>query len=175
MRRRIVIGLLAAVVVFVVTIIVLQPKQGSVESHKREYLTAANRLAQNRFIDRLRRTLLWPPKGSRALHEREIAAKIEEHRKALALAGVIIERQFALKYCAVDQVNVALANTVTNGPAVRNGRVWISTKGDTIVATAPQQVVGHFSVSAMRNTIVITAPREVIANCEEQIRKTDVQ
>ena len=174
MRRRIVIGLLAAVVISIVTILVLQPKQGSVEWHQRQYSTAANRLAQNRFIDRLRRTVLWPTKGSPAA-ERKNAAKIEEHRKALALAGVVSERQFALKYRSVDQVKVALANTVANGPAVRNGRVWISTKGDTMVATAPQQVMGHFSISEMRNTIVVTGPREVIANCEEQIRKADVQ
>ena len=174
MRRRIVIGLLAVAVIFAEAIIGLQPKKGSVEWHKREYLIAANRLAENRFIDRVRRAFSKTTKGP-ALKERENAAKIEEHRKALARAGLVVERQFALKYRTVDQVKVALANTLANGPAVRNGRVWISTKGDTVVATAPRQVMGHFSISEMRNTIVVTGPREVIANCEEQIRKTDVQ
>src|SRR5687768_4969867 len=174
MRRRIIIGLLAAAVIAVVSIILLSPKRGSAEWHQREYLTAAKRLAENRFIDRLRRAFSGAARKLSAADQRHNAAKIEEHRKALAEVGCVVERQFALKYCDVSKLKVPLANTLVNGPGIRQGRFWISTQGDTIVATAPQQVIGHFSISWKRNTIVVTAPHEVIANCEEQIRKADV-
>lgn len=175
MRKRIAIGLVAAVAIGVLTMILLRPKQGSVEWHQREYLSAANCLAENRFIDRVQRSFLGSTKKSRPHNEGEEAAKVEEHRKTLAGIGCVIERQFALKYLAVDQAKVGLANTLVNGPGIRNGRFWISTKGDTIVASLPRRVIAHFSISAKRNTITVTAPRAVVAKCEEQIGKVDVR
>src|SRR4051812_39863184 len=172
-KRWIVIGLVAAVVIAVGVIILWQPKRGSLEWNKREYLSAAKCLAENRFMDRLCR-FFGPARKLPAHKERENAARIEAHRKALAEGGGVIERQFALKYLTVDQAKVSMANALVSGPRVRNGRFWISKEGETIVATEPQQVIAHLSVSSVRNTIVVTAPAEVIANCEEHIRKADV-
>ena len=86
-----------------------------------------------------------------------------------------MEQQFALKYLTVDQAKVSMANALVSGPQVRNGRFWISKEGQTLVATAPERVIAHFSISTVKNTIVVTAPPDVIAKCEEQIRKTDVR
>jgi hypothetical protein len=178
-RNRIVIGVLAALVVGTAAFMLLQPQPGSLEWHKRQYLAAANRLAKNRFSDRLGRMFSGltrkPParKIQTARAERETAVEIEKHRKALARLGYLAEKRFALRYCAVDQIKLALANTAVTGPGVRNGRFWISAAGDTVVTTAPQGVLGHFSISTERNTIVVTAPPAVMSNYEEQIRKAD--
>jgi type II secretory pathway component GspD/PulD (secretin) len=174
MRKRILIGLLAAAVIALVSMILLQPKHGSADWHQQEYLEAANYLAANRFIDRVRRTFSVAPKKLSAADQRHNAAKIEEHRRALAEVGCVVERQFALKYCDVSKLKVPMANTLLTGPGIQRGRFWISTQGDTIVATVPDQVIGHLSVSWRENTIVVTAPQEVIAKCEELIGKADV-
>ena len=174
MRKRILIVLLAAAVIAVLSMIFLQPKQGSAQWHQREYLEAANCLAENRFSDRVRRTFSVAARKLSAADQRHHAGKIEQHRKALADTGRVIERQFALKYCDVTKLKVPLANTLLTGPGIQRGRFWISTQGDTVVATVPDQVIGHLSVSWKRNTIVVTAPHQVIAKCEELIRKADV-
>jgi hypothetical protein len=179
MHKRVFIGVVAAVVVGAVAFVLSQPKKGSVEWHKSEYLAAANRLAENRFYDRLKRTFYraagkTPGKPQTPRVETRNAVRIEEHRKALVQLGYLVENQFALKYRAVDQIKGAFANTLVKPPGVINGQLWISTQGDTIVATTPAHVIGQFSVSTRKNTIVVTAPRDVIAKCAEQIRKADV-
>jgi hypothetical protein len=174
MRKRIVTGLAVVVAIGAAVFFLLQPKKGSLEWHKQQYLAAANRLAENRFYDRLRRTF-YPATGKGTRAERRDATRMEEHRKALVELGYLVEQQFALKYRAVDQVKVPLANALVKPPVVMNGRFWISTDGERIVAAAPAQVIGHFSVSATRNTIVVTAPGGAMGKFEEWIQKSDVR
>jgi hypothetical protein len=178
-RKRIVTGVMATAVIGLVGFMVWQPKKGTVEWHQREYRAAANRLAENRLYDRLKHALYrttgnTPGKLQTVLAESRNAVKIEEHRKALVQLGYLVEKQFALKYRAVDQIKVAFGNALAKPPNVMNGHLWISTQGDTIVATTREHVIGQFSVSTRKNTIVVTAPRDVMAKCEEQIRKADV-
>jgi len=178
MPSRVVIAVAAAVLI-VIAFFLSQPRRGSIEWHRREYLAAANRLAENRFVDRLKRALYrtmgkTPGKPQTARVETANAVRIEEHRKALVQLGYLVENQFALKYRAVDQIKGPFASTLVKPPDVINGQLWISTQGDTIVATTREHVIGQFSVSTRKNTIVVTAPRDVIAKCAEQIRKADV-
>jgi type II secretory pathway component GspD/PulD (secretin) len=186
MRKRILIGLLAIAVIGVVAFVVSRPGKGTLEWHKKEYLAASNRLAENRFRDRLRRIyyavtqkagasklpIIRGKSNLRTATERNML-KLEQHRKALVEHGYLNERHFALKYQPVDLMKINLANTLLNRPNVINARVWLSTEGDTILVTTRRHVMAQSSVSTRRNTIVVTAPRDVIAKYDELIPKLD--
>ena len=57
MLRRFTIGLLAVVVIGVMAFILSQPKRGSIEWHKREYLDAWKRLNEGTFADKVKQIL----------------------------------------------------------------------------------------------------------------------
>ena len=59
MRKRIAIALLIVSVIGVVVFVVLEPKPGSVEWHKREYLVGMDRASERTWRDRLRRVYTW--------------------------------------------------------------------------------------------------------------------
>jgi hypothetical protein len=178
MRKRAVIGLLAMLAIGMMVFVVLQPKRGSVEWHNSEYLASAKRLTENRLIDRVKsvfcRVTGKARRGNPAARESQEMARMEEHRKALVQSGYLAEKQFALKYRAVDQIKIRLPPTTVNPPRITKGQLWTSNGRDTVIATAAQQVIGHFRLSAKQNTIVVTGSREVIAACEDEIRKADV-
>ena len=87
MRKRIIIGLLAIVVIGVVAFFISQPKKGSVEWHKREYENHMQRLDGKRTLfDRIRSAFGLARRPDRHM----------EHRRALIDLGYLEEREIIL-------------------------------------------------------------------------------
>ena len=99
MRKRIIISLLALAVIGVVAFFVSQPKEGSVEYHKRAYLHArdGSRFFNERRVDWYRISGHRPkfrPQTPDSLAEMEI------HERALIDLGYIDERTFQTEFGA---------------------------------------------------------------------------
>src|SRR5687768_7010495 len=99
MRNRLIIGLLANVVIGVVAFVVSQPKEGSLEWHKKELRWGVDHFAGRTFTARCRSLLgrvrtqwRWqidPDEGH------ALAEKLDKHRAALIEMGYLVERSFA--------------------------------------------------------------------------------
>ncbi len=87
MRKRIVIGLLAVVVIGVVAFVLTRPKRGTVEWHKREYVAAKSQLySEGALIRRLKRFVADHLGLPRAYD------RMAEHEAALLRLGFLEER-----------------------------------------------------------------------------------
>src|SRR5215207_9499521 len=89
MRKRIIIGLLAVVVIGVVVFFLSQPKKGSVEWHKREYLASRESRKFEDWIGRgppVIRNAYWDRKWKRG----------EFHHHQLINLGYLEERIFVI-------------------------------------------------------------------------------
>lgn len=160
MRKRIVIGLLALVVIAGLAFFVSQPKKGSVEWHKREYLAAWDRIEEKTWSDRVRRVyqrVMNVPEGtSRSASDKfHLAAEsADQHLAALVRLGY-------LKTIRVDVTNREISHV--SGVAVYNGR------------TAAEVAREFIDIAAAGpRAIAITAPAKRLPEIEAAIRKADV-
>src|SRR5688500_7864821 len=95
-RKRLVIGAIAAMLIGVAAYVLSQPKEGTLEWHKREYKSHMRRIGGERTLfDRIRSEFGLPRRPDRHL----------EHRRALIDLGYLEER------------NIILTN-LTNNPEV---------------------------------------------------------
>jgi hypothetical protein len=114
MRKRIIIGLIAVVVIGVVVFLFSQPKNGSVEYHKRKYKEIE---FSRTFIERV------SYRGPRWLYDAYWSQKkkhIDFHRKALLRAGYLRERDYVISnaepYVVLHAFAVALADRRVSWP-----------------------------------------------------------
>jgi hypothetical protein len=111
MRKRIVIGAIAVVVIGAGAYVFSQPKEGTVEWHKQACESEARRIFKPTLFDRARRALDLPPRPNR----------YREHRRALVNLGYLEERQFILTNKPA-KVLPALRQWATND--LRQDRLW---------------------------------------------------
>jgi hypothetical protein len=157
-RKRIIIGLLAVVVSGVVAFFVSQPKKGSVEWHKREYLAAMNHWMGRSLGDRVKQlsAKVFGVPGPELGRGRW--SKVEFHRKALIEVGYLEERTFRLSNAVPKRVFAVVMKAAENViPEERRGLVTIMSGGNR--PTSP---------------VAIICPRQDTAKWEELIRKADV-
>ena len=101
MRKRLVMGAVAAVVIGVTVYFLSQPKKGTVEWHKKEYLKAADRLAVNTWKHKLKRVAFrvtgrllrdsWDADAYRS----DVKA-FEQHQASLVRLGYLQEARVSL-------------------------------------------------------------------------------
>lgn len=144
MRKRIVIGLLGLVAVAaigVVAFVVSQPKRGSVEWHKREYISSFNGMLERRFKDKVKRLYVRvtkrrvPPMSDseRMVFEKDVNAQ----RKALADLGYIVDRTFTISNCPVIAVVDALMLPANVSKAGGPFTVAVVVNADRILISGP--------------------------------------
>jgi len=98
-RKRVVIGVLAIIGAGVLLFALSQPKRGSVEWHKREYVDARMRLAgyKRSVADHLRRGYARitgsPPRGLAFDEEVTLRKKVLNHEAALLEMGFLAKRE----------------------------------------------------------------------------------
>jgi len=91
MRKRIIIGLLALVVVTGMgAFFVSQPERGTVEWHKREYLASVDRIYGDAFLMRIRRIYSPPSMND--------AGAMRRHKEALIDLGWMQRREFVISH-----------------------------------------------------------------------------
>jgi hypothetical protein len=162
-RKRMVIGSLATVMIGVVVLMISQPKEGTVERHKREYLAAIDRIIAkdvgNRFTGfAARRTgmpLLLDTTGAEL--QPDIAA-LETHKKVLCDSGVLAERTFLLTNLPPAQMALMAAGGARRIVDPKRMR-FVVFKADPNWAT---------------NQLTVVCARGDIVKFEELIRKADV-
>jgi len=106
-RKRIIIGLVAVLVIGVAAFFVSQPERGTVEWHKREYLATLNKLFGRRWVDGVwshldkagvrRETLSSEDKD-------ELELRLARHQRALIDLGFLVERQFPVNNVSASSV-----------------------------------------------------------------------
>jgi len=154
-RKRIVIGLLAVVVIGVVVFLLSQPNRGSVEWHKREYLAARDRATGSTWRDRVKRVYhnirkTAPPPESWGLQQQKNAEKMSSNFTALLRIGYLTKRRFVLNNQLGSEVENAIRKAFDCG---RNAFVRIE---------------------STTNVVLIAAPTAIMPQLEEFVQKTDV-
>jgi hypothetical protein len=98
MRKRLVIGAIAVVVIGVAAYVFSQPKEGTVEWHKREYASVVRKLERRTLADRA--SVAWgkirgnPFAPLVPRNDRLLRTELERHRVALLTSGYFVERRF---------------------------------------------------------------------------------
>ena len=161
MRKRIVIALLVVVVVGVVALVLLQPKKGSVEWHKREYLSVRERIVAKDvggrltgfFASRSGMPLLLEPTND---PEREAdIAQLEMHEKALIAAG-FMERQIFVLTNGMPGPTAVLAAAA--------GRIVLPLKRTRFVVFKLDQILAT-------NQLIVVSSREDAQQYEKFVRE----
>lgn len=104
MRKRIVIGLLAVGVIGVLGFFLSQPKRGSVEWHKREYLAVRKRLFNDTCADRMRTVyyrITKTPSSRRQISAAEwdeLGRRMQESWGSLVTLGYLNRHEFYLAH-----------------------------------------------------------------------------
>ena len=159
MRKRIVIGLLAVVVIGVGAFFVSQPKEGSVEWHKRRFGDAQNvSMNWTRYPrwESAYRKWTGTSRPVRTFTQHEMAVLLEQmstSRRALVKAGYLMER------------TVMLSN---RGPTEIVATITPNRSG------IPVSYPNFTAFTHKSNALVIVCAREDMAKWEELIRKADV-
>lgn len=155
MRKRIVIGLLAIVVISVGAFVLTRPKEGSIEWHRRKYLAAWDRQHENTLVDRLKRkyhgvTRTTPRMRTTVEFHEHLKAmqknldEIREHREALVRLGYLIERQFVLSSRHTNNMATTVWKTLGRGPEVINGQAWMLSGTNLIFVSAPRNMMPKY-------------------------------
>lgn len=159
MRKRIIIGLLAIVVIGVGVFVLTRPKPGTVEWHKRQYLATLDRLLGRTTANHLRSHIVriakipLPELSNRK--QQALKEKIAVHRAALIQAGYLEERRFA----------------VSNWPAQA-----IERGAQIIIGAASNQTVRFALVTAdvtNTNVLVVTAVPTDLPMCQDVIERIE--
>lgn len=160
MRKRVIIGLLAVVVIGVVAFFVSQPKRGTVEWHKDRY----------RALQRAIQHGTWPERAKNVLN-RIVFGKVhgrlgvstawfeqlERHRRSLIELGYLEEREFVLSNRSIDHV------IHESSRVIRADARWESVNWEFI----------HNSARGS-NVLVTIAARQDMPIFVEAIRRADV-
>lgn len=159
MRKRIVIGLLAIVVIGVSAFFALQPRRGSVEWHKREYRAARNEMFEVCWYKPVRDWYYGiTKKRQRGLSSSEIRALTARQmasRKGLTDLGFLVERSF----------------TVSNRSAQLAAQSVIGRARNVI----PQEHFYYTDVLlAQSNTLILAVMPEDVPTWEKLVREVDV-
>ena len=162
MRKRIIIGLLAIAVIGVVAVFVAQPKKGTLEWHKREYLSAWKILHEETWAERVkalyyrvtktvRPTPIW---GDR---EEQAEVKLRANQTALIRLGYFAQHRVALS----NRSSMQLLNDFMKTPPgqrqlVQRGQWrWIDLQDEGT------------------NALLLTGPRELIREFDAYVNKGD--
>lgn len=154
MRKRIIIGLLAIVVIGVVAFVVSQPKKGSVEWHKKEYLAAWKELHGETWGEQIKEIAYditghrFRPRKLTSAERGRLDKQAESNRVALVRLGYLGKRKFILTNCTPQAVFKSASASEMRGPFVT---VWYA-----------------------ENELGVAAPSDVIIKWEEIVRKLDV-
>jgi hypothetical protein len=150
-RKRIIIGLLAAAVIGVVVFLISGPKRGTVEWYKREYLAELNRLhGRESLVKRFVRGIYeWTGIGQ-PIGQTERGVVAQEN--ALIKLGYLERREFII-------TNLPIGNAV-----------------EVIGREAATAIPGlcRITTGEKTNAVVVTAVREDMPKWDELIRKLDV-
>jgi hypothetical protein len=143
--------LLAVVVIGIAVYLLSQPKEGSVEWHKREYRSARMSLAAA-----TRSVSNGAPVQPLTRSERQpLVNKLYAHEEALLAAGFLAKRELPLNGADATPVIMELASeSAIEGYA--SGRLKVDVRGTNIV-----------------DTLVLTAPSNDLPKWEALIRKAD--
>ena len=165
-RRRLIIGAIAAVVIGVAAYMLSQPEEGTVAWHKMEYLRAQDDLAGRtlpkqvkRLIQRLRFRIGFVPKPTIATPVKVKDGELQKHQSALIQLGFLEAKTIYISQPLGARVDSIVAETRTIIPEKRRQFAQLS--------TAPTLTVPSF--------VTIVAPREDIPVWEKLIRKADVK
>jgi hypothetical protein len=110
MRKRVVIGLLAVAAIVAIAMgarLLSQPKKGSVEWHKREYLRAHAMPSTWRGV-----RYFVQPGFAQPEYWNQRARRIHFHRQALLESGYLTEREFVVSNRPAQDVAEALLGSV---------------------------------------------------------------
>ena len=161
MRKRIIIGLLAVVVIGVVVFFLSQPKKGTVEWHKREYLGAWKILREETWAARIKAIYYRVTKAVRPTpiwgdQEEQAEGKLRSNQTALIRLGYFAQHRVALS----NRSSMQLLNDFMKTPPgqrqlVQRGQWrWIDAQEGT-------------------NTLLLTGPRELIREFDAYVNKGD--
>jgi hypothetical protein len=150
MRKRIVIGAIAVIALGVLALVLSQPKKGSVEYHKKQFLRAhySGSVAQ--------RLLPRGPTSLRVAYFRRKEGQINYHRQRLVELGYLREKVFVISNQPTWGVVNALRLSV-----------------DTFTALAPQ-ITFAAVLDETTNSVRLVGPPDEIPKWEALIRKFDV-
>jgi hypothetical protein len=121
-RKGIVIGLLAVVVIGVLAFWVSQPKKGSVEWHKREYLAARKRLFDDTWADRMRNfycRITKTPHSGRHLSAAEwdkLTQRMQDSWESLVALGYLNRHEFYLAHQPKSRAHLLERAALTQFP-----------------------------------------------------------
>jgi hypothetical protein len=105
MRKRIVIGLVALVIVAGIAALVFRPWESPVEYHKREYVAAWKRLKGQTFVDRAKRFFYQATTGRNRPApgwSRGDGERVMFHRAELFALGYLRQESFYLTNCVAS-------------------------------------------------------------------------
>jgi hypothetical protein len=160
-RKRIVIGVIAVVLVGVIAYVIMQPRKGTAEYHKKEYRAAREKMYGVKWYSPVTRVLgkvVPVPQRRKAMSYAEVAdlqRRQDAARDALIKVGYLVEKKF----------------TVTNHPA-SSLIEWVLVASRDVI---PQETRYYSCVLLVQsNVIVMAATAEDLPRWEELIRKADV-
>ena len=144
-RKGLLIGAIALVGIGVGTYLFSQPRNGTVEYHKRKYLqTGVPRWALAKGV----------PSIVRGFYERRFSREVEFHRSALIDAGYLAESVFVISNCSVEKAVPAFHQS----DLPKEAREFLCT-----IWWTPAPIM-----------ITVIAPRESMKEIAEAIRKSHV-
>ncbi len=163
-RKRLVIGAMAGVVMGVAVYVLSQPKEGTVAWHKKEYLRAQEERAgrtlskkAKRLIERLRVSIGFARKPTMLTPSRPRDGELKKHQSALIQFGFLEEKTVRVSRPLGGKVDRILDETSAIIPKKRRQFAQLS--------PAPVLTVPSF--------VTIVAPPEDIVIWEDLIRKAD--
>jgi hypothetical protein len=157
-RKRLIIAAIAVVVIGIGAYVLSQPRKGTVEWHKKQYLNAMKWSWSHRLMvtwDRIRGKGRSPHRilDARALERRD------EHRAALLRFGYLQERKFWLTNQSARQVAFSVSTKAAEKVLVDERRSFL-----TLMIYGPGET----------NLLTLIAVGEDVPIWEELIRKADV-
>jgi len=162
MRKRIVIGLLAVVVIGVAAFFVSQPMEGTVEWYKRRFVSAQDKMFGRTWFTPVEKLFCKitgrPPRMVKLGNDeyQTLHSQMNGCRIGLVELGYMVERRFS----------------VSNNPNVLLNNVWVNSAKVIPLRHARFTQIST-STNDGTNAVVITAVAEVLPKYGELVRKAD--
>jgi type II secretory pathway component GspD/PulD (secretin) len=138
-------GLPVIVAIAVLVSFMSQPKKGTVEWHKKEYLAAKDRATGSTWRDRIKRvyhkiTKTTPPSERWGLKQQKNAETMSSNFTALLRMGYLTKRTFILS----NRHGYDLEDTVRKSfDFGRNAFIWTESTTNALIIAAPSAVMPH--------------------------------